>query len=65
MGVITHTSQDKMSMAGVGARLLKVSLDALGQPAPAGACGRHMLISAHQPRERVGAQVWAGLAEHA
>ena len=46
MGVITHTSQDKMSMTGVGARLLKVSLDALGQPAPAGACGRHICPSA-------------------
>ena len=48
MGVIIHTGQDKMSMADVRQmweRLLKVPLDALGLPAPAGACSRQVCPS--------------------
>ena len=50
-----------MSIAGVWERPLKVSLDALGSPAPTSACGRH---TAHQPRTGVWAHRCVGLAEH-
>ena len=57
MGVIIHTGQDKMSMADVRQmweRLLKVPLDALGLPAPAGACSRHICPSTTGVPGRVG-----------